>query len=119
MTKVGEVAKTADPVPVSSVRAAKRLAELNEPREVALPTEVTAPVRLALVVTLPAVKPEAVPVMFVPTKAEGVPKAGVTRVGLLANTKAPEPVSSVTAEAKLRKLLHQYQDLKHLLRSAN
>jgi hypothetical protein len=101
VTKVGEVANTADPVPVSSVKAPKRLAELNEPKEVALPTEVTAPVKLALVVTLPAVRPEAVPVMFVPTKADGVPKAGVTKVGLLANTKAPDPVSSVTAEAKL------------------
>jgi hypothetical protein len=101
VTRVGEVAKTADPVPVSSVKAPKRLAELNEPKEVALPTEVTAPVKFALVVTLPAVKPEAVPVMFVPTKAEGVPKAGVTKVGELANTKAPEPVSSDTAEARL------------------
>jgi len=101
VTSVGEVAKTADPVPVSSVKAPKRLAELNEPKDVALPTEVTAPVKLALVVTLPAVRPEAVPVMFVPTKADGVPRAGVTRVGLLANTKAPDPVSSVIAEAKL------------------
>jgi hypothetical protein len=101
VTRVGEVAKTAEPVPVSSVKAPKRLAELNEPNDVALPTEVTAPVKLALVVTLPAVRPEAVPVMFVPTKADGVPRAGVTKVGLLANTKAPDPVSSDTAEAKL------------------
>jgi hypothetical protein len=101
VTRVGDVAKTADPVPVSSVKALKRLAELNEPKDVALPTEVTAPVKLALVVTLPAVKPEAVPVIFVPTKADGVPKAGVTKVGLVANTKEPVPVSSVTAEIKL------------------
>jgi len=101
VTRVGEVANTADPVPVSSVKAPKRLAELNEPKEVAFPLEVIAPVKLALVVTLPAVRPEAVPVMFVPTKADGVPRAGVTRVGLLANTKAPDPVSSVIAEAKL------------------
>jgi hypothetical protein len=39
--------------------------------------------------------------MFVPTRADGVPRAGVTSVGLLAKTSAPEPVSSVTAEAKL------------------
>jgi hypothetical protein len=116
VTKVGEVAKTADPVPVSSVKAPKRLAELNDPKEVALPTEVIAPVKLALVttvvalpidvtmpvkfafvVTLPAVNPDAVPVMFVPTKADGVPSAGVTRVGLVANTAAPVPVSSVKA----------------------
>jgi hypothetical protein len=30
----------------------------------------------------------------------GVPRTGVTRVGDVANTKAPEPVSSVTAAAK-------------------
>jgi len=104
VTRVGEVANTADPVPVSSVKAPKRLAELNEPNEVALPTEVTAPVKLALVVTLPAVRPEAVPVMFVPTKADGVPRAGVTKVGELAKTKAPLPVSSDTAEAKFAEL---------------
>ena len=67
----------------------------------ALPTEVTAPVRLALVVTLPAVRPDAVPVMFVPTRVEGVPRFGVTRVGLVANTAAPLPVSSVSAPARL------------------
>ena len=104
VTRVGEVAKTAEPVPVSSVKAPKRLAELNEPKDVALPTEVTAPVKLALVVTLPAVRPEAVPVMFVPTKADGVPKAGVTNVGEFAKTKAPDPVSSDTAEAKFAEL---------------
>ena len=37
------------------------------------------------------------PVAFVSTAAEGVPSAGVTSVGLVANTKAPVPVSSVTA----------------------
>ena len=31
----------------------------------------------------------------------GDPKAGVTNVGLVANTNAPEPVSSLTAAAKL------------------
>jgi hypothetical protein len=55
---------------------------------VALPTDVTMPVKLAFVVTLPAVKPDAVPVMFVPTKEEGVPSAGVTSVGDVANTVA-------------------------------
>jgi len=100
VTKVGDVANTADPVPVSSVKAPNRFAELNEPREVAFPTEVTAPVKLAFVVTLPAVRPEAVPVMFVPTNALGVPKAGVTKVGEVANTAAPLPVSSVKAAAK-------------------
>lgn len=104
VTNVGLVANTAEPVPVSSVKAPAKLAELNEPSTVALPVDVTAPVKFAFVVTLPAVRPEAVPVMFVPTKAEGVPNAGVTRVGEVANTKAPVPVSSVTAAARLAEL---------------
>ncbi len=93
---VGLVAKTAEPVPVSSVNAPSSWAEVNEPKDVALPTEVTAPVKLAFVVTLPAVKPDAVPVIFVPTNADGVPKAGVTKVGELDNTLLPVPVEVVT-----------------------
>jgi hypothetical protein len=96
---VGLVANTADPVPVSSVKAPASCADVNEPSEVALPTEVTAPVKLAFVLTLPAVSPAAVPVIFVPTSVDGVPKFGVTSVGLVANTKEPVPVSSVTADA--------------------
>lgn len=58
----------------------------------------------------PVVKVAALPVVFwfsvgkvqfVNVPEAGVPKAGVTSVGLLANTKAPEPVSSETADAKL------------------
>jgi len=44
---------------------------------------------------LPAVNPEPVPVMLVPTSAEGVPNAGVTRVGELDNTTDPVPVEVV------------------------
>jgi hypothetical protein len=47
-----------------------------------------------------SVKFVTVPEALVSTKADGVPKSGVTRVGLVANTKAPEPVSSVTAAAR-------------------
>lgn len=50
-------------------------------------------------VAVPAVKPEAVPVRFVAMPDAGVPNAGVTSVGDVANTKAPDPVSSVTADA--------------------
>ena len=96
VTRVGLVAKTAAPLPVSSVNAAAKLADVNDPKEVALPTEVTMPVRLALVVTVPAVKLAAVPVMFVPTRADGVPKAGVTSVGLFDSTLLPVPVEAVT-----------------------
>jgi hypothetical protein len=53
VTNVGEVANTADPVPVSSVKAPKRLAELNDPNDVAFPTEVIAPVKFGIVAALP------------------------------------------------------------------
>ena len=43
-----------------------------------------------------------VPVLKLPDV--GVPNTGVTKVGLVANTNAPEPVSSVTAEAKFAEL---------------
>ena len=84
---VGEVSTTNFvPVPVC------------EAMEVAFPTLVMGPVRLALVVALPAVSPGAVPVMFVPTSTEGVPKLGVTRVGEVANTLLPVPVTEVKPE---------------------
>ena len=92
VTNVGEVANTTTPVPVSSVKALARLAEVNEPNDVALPTLVTAPVRLALVVTLLEVKDVAVPVMLVPTRADGVPRSGVTNVGEVLNTRFVEVV---------------------------
>lgn len=44
----------------------------------------------------PMLKPAAVPVIFVPTSVEGVPKLGVTNVGLLDNTTLPVPVEAVT-----------------------
>ena len=67
---------------------------LPAPMVVALPTEVTSPVKFALVVTVPAVNPEAVPVIFVPIKADGVPKAGVTSVGEFDKTTPPVPVEA-------------------------
>jgi hypothetical protein len=96
VTSVGEVANTLAPDPVSSVSAVASWAEVNAPKDVALPMLVTAPVRFALVVTLPAVKLAAVPVMFVPTSADGVPSAGVTSVGLVLRTVAPVPVEIET-----------------------
>ena len=41
------------------------------------------------------------PVQLVRSPLAGVPNTGVTSVGLVANTNAPEPVSPVTAVAKL------------------
>jgi len=40
------------------------------------------------------------PVQLVKVPLDGVPRAGVTNVGLVANTNAPLPVSPVTAAAK-------------------
>ena len=96
----GLVLNTALPVPVSSVSAVLRFAEVNDPSDAALPTEVTIPVRFAFVVTFPAVKLAPVPVMFVPTSVEGVPRFGVVSTGEVAKTSAPVPVSSVTAEIR-------------------
>src|ERR1700680_3198251 len=63
-----------EPVPVCAATA------------VAFPVEVIGPVRLAFVVTVPAVRPAAVPVRLVATPDDGVPKAGVTSTGEVART---------------------------------
>ena len=52
-------------------------------------------------VAFPAVKPAAVPVIFVPTNADGVPRAGETKVGELEKTKF-ELVVPVVPVAALR-----------------
>ena len=41
------------------------------------------------------------PVQFVNVPEVGVPKIGVTKVGEVANTKEPDPVSSVIADLRL------------------
>jgi hypothetical protein len=98
VTSVGDVANTSEPVPVSSVTAARRLAELGVPRKVATPVpRPDTPVLIGRPVTL-VITPEV-----------GVPRAGVTSeaeviVGEVPNTRAPEPVSSVTAAARLAEL---------------
>src|SRR3990167_3865343 len=77
---------------VLPVIAEPRPPAVCEPNEVVLPTLVTTPLRLALVVTVPAVKFAAVPDMLVPTSADGVPSAGVTRVAEVERTTSPVPV---------------------------
>ena len=62
---------------------------------------VNAPVLGVVAPTVPLILIDAVPVRFVTTPLAGVPKAGDTSVGEVANTNAPEPVSSVTAAARL------------------
>jgi hypothetical protein len=90
VTSVGEVANTLTPVPVLSVRAAAKLADEGVPKNVAtLAAKPETPVEIGR------------PVQLVRVPEDGVPKAGVTRVGDVANTNAPVPVSSVTAAIKL------------------
>lgn len=57
------------------------------------------PLAIGKVPVTPVVKGK--PVTLVITPDCGVPRIGVTKVGEVANTNAPEPVSSVTAAAKL------------------
>lgn len=60
----------------------------------------TVDVALARDCVMPEVSEVAVPVIFVPTSAEGVPRAGVTSVGDVPKTSSPDPVSSVTVAAR-------------------
>lgn len=90
VTKVGDVPKTNAPFPVSSVTADARLALEGTAKNVATPV----PKPLIPVLT-------GNPVQFVMVPDVGVPNKGVTSVGDVPNTSAPEPVSSVTAAARL------------------
>ena len=86
VTSAGDVANTAAPVPVSSVKALRRFALDGVARNVATP--VPNPLTPVLIGN---------PVQFVSVPLVGVPSTGVTRVGVFAKTSAPVPVSSVTA----------------------
>jgi hypothetical protein len=60
---------------------------------------VNAPVLAVVAPTVPLMLILAVPVKFVTTPLAGVPKAGVTKVGLVANTTLPLPVEVVKVGA--------------------
>ena len=62
-------------------------------------TVVNAPVLAVVAPTVPFMLIEAVPLALVKTIAEGVPKAGVTNVGLVAKTTLPLPVEPVSVGA--------------------
>jgi hypothetical protein len=47
-------------------------------------------------------------VIFVPTNAVGIPRAGVTKVGEVANTAKPVPVSSDNAPARPAELVNVF-----------
>jgi len=87
--KVGDAENTREPVPVSSVIADTKLADDGVAKNVAtLAPRPETPVEIGR------------PVQLVRVPDVGVPRTGVTSVGVLANTSAPVPVSSVTADAK-------------------
>ena len=83
VNKTGLDENTKDPEPVSSVIADARLALDGVAKNVATP--VPSPLTPVLI---------GKPVTLVITPEAGVPSAGVTNVGDVANTSAPEPVSS-------------------------
>ena len=85
VTNVGLVAKTNDPVPVSSVTAAARFALDGVAKNVATP--VPKPLTPVLM---------GKPVVFVKTPLAGVPRAGAVNVGLVNVT----PVNVVTVAPK-------------------
>lgn len=81
VTKTGLVAKTIFPVPVLVVMADNKLALDGVARNVATPVpRPLNPVEIGK------------PVQFVKTPLDGVPSAGVTKVGDVASTGAPVPV---------------------------
>ena len=95
VTRVGEVANTATPEPVSSLTAPNKLAEVKVPNEVALPDEVTAPVKLALVEFAAATKAVVAScVVLVPGVAVGASGVPVS-VGEALITTFPVPVNEL------------------------
>ena len=90
VVSTGLVENTRLPVPVSSVTTVARLAAVGVARNVATP--VPSP-------EIPELTGK--PVALVSTAYDGVPMLGVNKTGLEENTNEPEPVSSVTALARL------------------
>ena len=85
VTRVGLVANTNAPVPVSSVTVAAKLAELGVVKNVDTPApKPLTPVAIGK------------PVALVRTPLDGVPNAGVTNVGDVDKTVEPVPVEVVT-----------------------
>jgi hypothetical protein len=89
VTRVGLVAKTVRPVPVLSVKALPRFALLGVAKNVAIP--VANPL-------IPVLTGR--PVQLVRVPDVGVPNNGVTKVGEVAKTNDPVPVSSVMVAAR-------------------
>ena len=101
VTNVGLVANTNEPVPVSSVTAASKLALDGVPKNVATPVpKLVIPVPPLATGRVPVTPVDSGrPVQFDSVPLVGVPSIGVTNVGVFANTSAPVPVSSLITPA--------------------
>jgi hypothetical protein len=107
-TEVKEEESTlpASVAPVKVAASAVAVILMLEVPSKATPLIVLGVARAVAVAALPPMfKAVAVPVIFVPTNALGVPRFGVTNVGDVANTAAPVPVSSFKAPAKPAELV--------------
>jgi hypothetical protein len=94
VTRVGDVANTKSPEPVSSVTADAKLADEGVPKKVATPVaKPDTPVEIGR------------PVQLVRVPEDGVPNAGVTSDGEVANTNAPLPVSSEITPANCNEVV--------------
>ncbi|UOF80688.1 ribonuclease E [Caudoviricetes sp.] len=112
VTSVGLVANTKEPLPVSLVTAAAKLALDGVSKKVATPAPndviPVPPLATGSVPVTPLASGN--PVALVRTAADGVPSAGVTKVGLLANTSAPLPVSSEITPASSAEVVAECTD---------
>ena len=86
---VGLVANTANPVPVLVVSAEIKLALVGVAKNAEMPE------------ANPVILDRGKAVALVKTRAEGVPKSGVTSTGLLAKTRLPVPVDVLVPEPPL------------------
>ena len=102
VTKVGEVEKTkfvlVVPVVPAAVNPVMLLKQVMEAEEQFVPPLATGNTPVTPVVS-------GRPVALVKTPEAGVPKAGVTRVGEVAKTKAPLPVSVETEVIRLEEVM--------------
>ena len=113
VTKIGVLANTFAPVPVSSVSAAAKFALDGVAKKVAtFAAKPETPVAIGKPVQFVSVPDVGIPrigvtiTMLVLVQAEmlplvTVPRIGVTKVGLVLNTNRPVPVSSVIAARRL------------------
>jgi len=102
VTRVGLVANTAEPEPVSSVRAVAKLEELKEPNDVVVLTDVIAPVKLGILVvevavpvTAPVIAPTNDVAVITPLKLAPLPKSDVVCVVIPLKVESPLIFSEV------------------------